>query len=323
VIRYNLRKEILEKLAKREVKDIKLRKNVSISDFIKDIYDACISPYDDMELAMNILEEAYKDKDCIHFLGIPGYFLATGARGIISDLIRKGFVDVLVIEEDGLDYDIARSLGGSYYRIMTRNVNNALLHQLRVHRIGNLIFTRESHELLLTRFVLNTLDKMTNREKLSLTEILSILSRGIDDEDSVVRNAFKYRVTLIPTSIWRSTVLNLIFAWAHKEGVQLDILGLYKEMANIINYAKRTCAIIVSKEARTLIGWWNQFRGGIDYLVHIMDPGSIEEVDAFGDTSNYELTWSMIKRNGKYITIKAPRLFAFILLVDLLYEKIS
>ena len=323
MIRHNFRKEILEKLAKREVKDIRLRKDVSISEFIEKIYDACIFPYDEIKMALSILEEAYKDKDCIHFLGIPGYFLATGARGVVSDLIRKGLIDVLVIEEDGLDYDISRSLGGSYYRVMIKNANNILLHELRIHRLGNLIFTREDHESLLVNFVLNTLSKLANREKLSLTEVLSLLSKRIDDENSVLRNAFKYGIKLIPTSIWRSITLNLIFAWAYRENIQLDILNLYKEMANIINNAKRTCAVIASKEARTLVGWWNQFRGGIDYLVHIMDPGSMEDIEMLGDTSSYELTWSMIKRNGKYVTIKAPKLFTFILLVELLYEKIG
>ncbi|RLF20126.1 MAG: hypothetical protein DRZ82_03295 [Thermoprotei archaeon] len=324
MMRHEFREEVFKELQKTEIRDLHLKKDITLRHFLEDLAKACIVPYDNMEKAVKILKEAINEDGCVKFLGIPGYFIATGARGVVCDLIRKGLIDVIVMDETGIDYDIARSVGGKYYRLLAERASDILFHELRIHRVGSkIIMPREDHDVLIANFVHKTLEKVSYPKggSIQLTDLLSLLGKEIKDSNSIIRNSYEKGVKLFLTGIWRSIAINTLFAWAYKEGLVLDIMSAYRDIAGVINNAKKVCAVLISSEAREFISWWNQFRGGIDYLIYIEDPAFTLR-DVPGDPLRFEYTWGMIKRKGKYIIIRAPELFSFVLLMEMLYSAL-
>ena len=57
-----------------------------------------------------------KDKDCTVFLALSGAVVPAGMRTLITDLIRKRFVDVIVSTGACMVHDAIEAVGGHHYR---------------------------------------------------------------------------------------------------------------------------------------------------------------------------------------------------------------
>jgi len=57
---------------------------------------------------LEILSSMIENQDCLKFLSFIGAIVSTGFRGIIKDMIKKKWFDVVFTTCGALDHDIAR-----------------------------------------------------------------------------------------------------------------------------------------------------------------------------------------------------------------------
>ena len=104
----------MKDLLKRKVEDMDLEE-INFSELIKQMNNGGGFSAKNLALAVSILEDMNKDKDCIKFFSFPACIIATGLRGAIAQMIEKGLVDVIITTCGTLDHDLARAYGGDYF----------------------------------------------------------------------------------------------------------------------------------------------------------------------------------------------------------------
>ena len=78
------------------IKDIKIKKGITANELVRELYSSGGFTAKKLGQGVDILEDMFKDKECIKFLSFPGCVIATGTRGVICELVKKGLVDVII-----------------------------------------------------------------------------------------------------------------------------------------------------------------------------------------------------------------------------------
>jgi len=68
----------------------------------------------DLHEAVDVTEAMFDD-DVTVFFGLAGAMVPTGMRAIVADLIRDGYIDVLVTTGANLTHDSIEAIGGKHH----------------------------------------------------------------------------------------------------------------------------------------------------------------------------------------------------------------
>jgi len=69
----------------------------------------------DLHEAVDVTAEMFGDEETDVFLGLAGAMVPAGMRAIVADLIRDGYVDVLVTTGANLTHDAIEAIGGKHH----------------------------------------------------------------------------------------------------------------------------------------------------------------------------------------------------------------
>ena len=98
---------------------------------------------------LSVLTEMINDKKCVNFLSFVGAIISTGLRGIIKDVIKNKWFDVIITTCGALDHDIARHF--SNYNEGSFTMDDAELSDADFHRLGNVLVPMESYGPLIEK----------------------------------------------------------------------------------------------------------------------------------------------------------------------------
>ena len=101
--------------------------------------------------ACDIYEKMLKDQDCTVFLALSGAVVPAGMRTLITDLIRKKFVDVIVSTGASMVHDAIEAVGGHHYKGSCA-VNDNELYKYHIFRIYDIFVPEEDYVKLDFKF---------------------------------------------------------------------------------------------------------------------------------------------------------------------------
>ncbi len=274
-------------------------------------------------LAHEILIDMFSDRDCTVFLSFTGNLIATGLRGVISDLVSRGFVDVIITTGGAIDHDIARSYGGKYFH-GSFDADDVMLSKLGIHRLGNLFIPLNSYGPLIESIVWKFLDEVSSvKDEWSCRELLAELGKRIRDENSFIRQASLRNVPIYVPGILDSAFGTHLFMFSQTKKFKLNLLHDMKELSNIVFDSKKSGALIIGggiSKHHTI--WWNQFKGGLDYAVYITTAveydGSLS-----GARIKEAISWGKVKPEARYVTVYGDATILLPLLLASVYEAMS
>src|SRR3989344_7514602 len=119
-----------------EVNHIKVKKDMKVNELVKAMKDSGVLQAGKLSLAVDILDEIIKDKECKLFCGIAGALVPGGMKQIIIDMLNDKWIDVLVITGANLTHDLGESLGNKHYQ-GNENMDDAELRDKGYDRIYN------------------------------------------------------------------------------------------------------------------------------------------------------------------------------------------
>ena len=99
--------------------------------------------------AGDVLAEMFANDDCTVFLSLAGAMVPAGMRRIVADLIRDGYVDVLVTTGANLTHDAIEAIGGKHHHGRTHDPDKSArdhdegLRDEGVDRIYNVYLPQE------------------------------------------------------------------------------------------------------------------------------------------------------------------------------------
>jgi len=319
-----LRKELLRE----PVKDVRLMDIADESEELMEKYRS-IGGFSTKYLvkAADILLEAITSSTRIA-MAFPANLVSTGVRGLIADLIRAGLSDVVMTTGGTFDHDIARGLGCSYY-VGEFEMDDALLKELEIHRLGNILIPMENYGPPIEKFVHEMMEELSKtKDSWSTYELAHECGRRIKDETSILKAVFDRNRLLFSPGIFDSAFGTAIFTFNEKRRskslpsqVKLDLIEDERKIAEYVYSVDSLTGIILGGGiSKHHLIWWAQFRGGLDYAIQITSApewdGSLS-----GARTREAISWGKIKPQAKHVTVPGDVTFLFPLLIGYVAKK--
>lgn len=302
----------------REVKDLEIEKYDTIETLIQKMKEMGGFQGKHIALAAEILEEMIKTKKILRILSFPACIVATGIRGIIKEMVKRRWFDLIITTCGTLDHDIARCFGKYYEGDF--NADDIKLRKLNIHRLGNIFIPSSSYGLLIEEKIKKWIEEIYATNKNPATyELCWELGKRMKD-NSILYWASKNKIPVVVPGITDGAVgYQLWEFWQEKKDFSINILKDEQLISDLIWNAEKTGALILGGGiSKHHVIWWNQFKEGLDYAVYITTAvewdGSLS-----GATTKEAISWKKIKEKAKQInlqcdiTLALPFLFLYLL----------
>lgn len=251
------------------------------------------------------LTDMIKDENCLKFLSFVAAITSTGLRGVIKDMIKKKWFDVVITTCGALDHDIARHF--SNYNQGSFTMDDAELTKQNIHRLGNVLVPMESYGPIIEEKMQLFLEEeyAKGTREMSTEDICRMIGSHLG-EDSFLYWAYKNDVKVIVPGIVDGAVGSQIWMFSQKHtDFKLNIIKDSDTLAGLIFKAKKSGALMLGggiSKHHTL--WWNQYRNGLDFAVYIT---TAQEFDGSlsGALVREAISWGKVTQDAKQTTIHA------------------
>ena len=285
-----------------DVKDIHFKKSPSVKELVK-AYGESGFQGTHLAQAVELVKKMKKEKATI-FLAFTANVVASGLRGVIADLVRDGYADVIVTTGGALDHDLIKAYAP--YSLGSFAENDVELHQKDVNRIGNILVPSARYELLEEKMQKVFGEAYTGKKMVNPSEIAEIMGKGIEDGGSFLRQAYLKKVPVFSPGITDSAIGLQTYFWKQKREYAdcgIDVTGDMKKLANLALNSEKTAAIIIGGgiSKHHTIGV-NLLRGGLDYALYLTTAeawdGSLS-----GAPASEAVSWGKIREEARHVTV--------------------
>jgi deoxyhypusine synthase len=284
-----------------DVKDITVRSD-SARDLLRQMKASGGFTAKKLGVSADILRRMIDDGSSLNFLSFPADIIATGTRGVVRDMVRRKWFDVVVTTCGTLDHDIARSFGS--YRHGTFDADDAKLLKRGIHRLGNVFVPRKAYGELIERKMTAWLGELASEGKTDLStselcaELGSRLGRG-----SILYWAWRNKIPVVVPGITDGAVGYQLWQYSQNHKFRIDLLKDEQLLSDMVFEAKRSGALMLGGGiSKHHVVWWNQFRGGLDYAVYIT---TAQEFDGSlsGARTKEAISWGKVKADALHVTV--------------------
>lgn len=307
-------------LLKRKVEDMNLE-SINFSGLIKQMENAGGFSAKNLALAVSILEDMNKDKDCVKFFSFPACIIATGLRGAIAQMIEKGLVDIIITTCGSLDHDLARAHGGDYFH-GSFELDDAKLHDSGINRLGNILVPNESYGIILEKKMKPILEELTKeKNEWSGRELIHEFGKRLDDKNSILYQASQKNIPVYVPGITDGAFGTNLVWFSQDHNFKIDILKDERELADTAFKNKKTGALVIGGGiSKHHVIWWNQFKGGLDYAVYITTATQYDG-SLSGARVKEAVSWGKVKEKARYVTVDGDATIILPVILAALYEK--
>jgi len=287
------------------VKDIEIDSDTSLDKIFNEMSKSGGFESTNLSSGLQILSEMISDKKCLKFLSFVGAIVSTGLRGIIKDMVKREWFDVVITTCGALDHDIARHY--SEYKEGSFTMDDRELADKKIHRLGNVLVPMESYGPLIEEKMQSFLEEeyQAGVKEVSTADITKMIGKHLG-EDSFLHWANKNNVPVIVPGIMDGAVGSQIWLFSQKHSdFKLNLIADSDTLSGLIFKAKKSGAFMIGggiSKHHTL--WWNQFRDGLDYAIYVT---TAQEFDGSlsGALVREAISWGKVAKDAKQATIHA------------------
>lgn len=305
----------------KKVEDISLKKGMTSGKLVSEFSKSGGFTAKKLAVGVDILEHMVCDKDSLNFLSFPAAIIATGARGVIRELVKRELFDVVITTCGTLDHDIARSYKsyhhGSFF------TDDRQLHKKGINRLGNVFIPNASYGIVLEKKIQPVLASLYKKgvRKISAHELIWEFGRTLK-KDSILYWCQKNKIPVIVPGITDGAFGTQLFLFQQDRDFSVDIMADEKLLSEMVFPARRTGALMIGggiSKHHTI--WWNQFAGGLSRAVYLTSApewdGSLS-----GARIREAISWGKARENAKYVTVEGDATINLPLMVAALLERI-
>lgn len=289
----------------RIVKDIQIDSNTPIEKIFEELSQSGGFESVNLSGGLNILTEMISDKHCLRFVSFVAALVSTGTRGIIKDMIKNKWFDVVMTTCGALDHDIARHF--SHYNEGSFTMDDSQLAEQNIHRLGNVLVPMENYGPLIEEKMQTFLEEeyQNGTREMSTSDICKMIGKHLG-EDSFLYWAHKNNINVVVPGIVDGAVGSQIWLFTQKhQDFKLNIIGDAELLSGLIFKAKKSGAFMIGggiSKHHTL--WWNQYREGLDYAFYIT---TAQEFDGSlsGALVKEAISWGKVTQKANQCTLHA------------------
>lgn len=273
--------------------------------------------------AAELATEMFGDPEYTVFLTMAGPLVPGGLRGIVSDLVNEGYVDVVVTTGANVVHDIVEALGYKHM-IGTFLAEDKRLKAENIGRIGD-IYIKQSVFIKLEKWIHKILEGIPEekRERISVAELMFEMGKQISDPRSILNIAAKRGVPVICPAFVDSIAGFHLWVFGQDRKIRIDpLLDVSRLMDKVFEAKKVGVIILGGGYPKHFALFANTFREGVDSAIQITmdrpEPGGLS-----GATLEEAISWGKIKPEGKTVTVICDVTIAFPLIVAAALEKLG
>ncbi len=289
----------------RPVKDIQIDSNSTIEKIFEELSQSGGFESVNLSTGLNILSEMIPDKQCLKFISFVGAVVSTGLRGVIKDMMKNKWFDVVLTTCGALDHDIARHF--SHYKEGSFTMDDNELADQDIHRLGNVLVPMDSYGPLIEEKMSTFLEEEYQKgvREMTTAEICKMIGKHLG-EDSFLYWAYKNDIDVVVPGIMDGAVGSQIWMFTQNHSdFKLNIIGDANLLSGLIFKAEKSGAFMIGggiSKHHTL--WWNQYREGLDYAFYIT---TAQEFDGSlsGALVREAISWGKVTKKAKQSTLHA------------------
>ena len=263
------------------VEHVKVKDGSRISDLVKGFKNSSIQARNIYKCA-NVFGKMLQDKtQPTIYLGLAGPLIAAGLRDIIRNMISLRMVDVVVATGAIIYQDIYQARGFKHY-IGNPDADDRVLDRLFIDRIYDTYVDDE--KFWDTDIWLGRIADTMRPGNYSSREFVDIVGSRLNDEDSIVKTAYKCGVPVFVPALNDSSIGIGLTGHYHRckknkmPGIHIDSIQDNYEITQTIVKSKKTAAIYIA--------------GGVpkNYINDAVVMGYIFNRDTGGNSYAFQLT---------------------------------
>ncbi|MFW6110778.1 MAG: deoxyhypusine synthase [Thermoproteota archaeon] len=271
--------------------------------------------------AVDILERMIKDKESLNFLSFPAALMATGMRGVLREMIKREWFDIVITTCGTLDHDLARSWGDYYQGSF--QLDDIETKSKGYSRLGNILVPDEVYADKVEERVQEFLTEIyQERRELATYQLVWEFGNRMDNEDSLIYWAARNQIPIIIPGITDGMIGYQLWMFSQDKDFKIDVLQDEQLLNDRVWEARASGALIIGggiSKHHTI--WWNQFRGGLDYAVYITTAvewdGSLS-----GATPREAVSWGKIHEEADNIFIWGEATIILPIVASVLSKKL-
>jgi len=282
-----------------KVVDFRVERGESVVDLVKKLGTTGFQGTHIQEAA-DVLKRM-RDRDATVFLAFTANMMASGLRGVLTQMVEEGLVDAVITTGGSIDHDIIKSY--KPYGLGDFNADDVKLHKQGINRIGN-IMVPTRHYIFLDKWMQKIYGDMYKKKKVFTPtelndQIGSVLLKGSFLAACHERGVPVFCPGLIDAAVGMHL---FFFRQKHRDFIMDTAEDLHK-LADIVYDAKETGGIILGGgiSKHHLIGA-NLMRGGLDYAVYVTTASEYDG-SLSGAHPKEAKSWGKIKEKGRTATI--------------------
>ena len=289
----------------RPVKDIEINSDSSIQNIFEELSQSGGFESVNLSNGLEILSQMISEDNCLKFISFVGAVISTGTRGIIKDMIKNKWFDVVLTTCGALDHDIAKHF--SHYKEGSFTMDDNQLADQDIHRLGNVLVPMDSYGPLIEEKMQLFLEEeyKNGKKEMTTAEICKAIGKHLG-EDSFLYWAYKNDVNVVVPGIMDGAVGSQIWLFTQKHSdFKLDMIGDANLLSGLIFKAEKSGAFMIGggiSKHHTL--WWNQYREGLDYAFYIT---TAQEFDGSlsGALVKEAISWGKVTQQANQATLHA------------------
>jgi deoxyhypusine synthase len=307
----------------RAVVDIKVQKGMTVDDLIRQMEASGGFTAKKLAEATDVVETMVRSEDCLVFISFPACIMATGTRGVIVELVKRGMVDVIMTTCGTLDHDLARVWRDYYHGRF--EMDDAQLYHEGINRLGNVLVPNECYGLILEERLLPMFQEiLEGRSSISTRELIDEVGARIDDEDSLLHWCHRMKVPIfVPGPTDGSFGSQLWMYYQEHRDLRIDLFKDEQDLSDMTFDVPETGAIIIGggiSKHHTI--WWNQFRGGLDHAIYLTTAveydGSLS-----GARVREAVSWGKVKETADQVTVEGDATITLPMIVAATVERLG
>ena len=286
----------------KKVKDFEIGKSGDPEEILRQMEDLGGFQGSKVAKAVNILEEMIKDRESLNFLSFPACLVATGLRGILREMVKRNWFDLVITTCGTLDHDLARSWGDYYEGSF--ELNDEEVKRKGYSRLGNVLVPDEVYARQVERNVQTFLAEI-HKEKgeLATYELVWEFGKRLKARDSIIYWATKNKIPIIVPGITDGMIGYQLWMFSQDKDFRINVLRDEQLLNDRVWKAEKTGALIVGggiSKHHTI--WWNQFKGGLDYVVYLTTAVELDG-SLSGAAPREAVSWGKIKEKAEKILV--------------------
>ena len=253
------------------------------------------------------------------FLTLSGAMVPAGMRNIVSDLIRNGYVDVLVITGANLVHDIIESFG--CHCLGSSESDDAGLRAKGISRIYD-VFLRDEDFVAFEELMQRILPDSS--ETLSGRELMSHLGRQINDERSILRSAYDMKVPVFCPALPDSMIGLQAWMFSQTKRLTVDAFADIKEIVDICYDSENSGIVIVGGGVpknfalQSMLVTPKSFDLAIQLTTDTPENGGLS-----GATLSEAISWGKISEKASYVTVYGDATITLPIMVAATMERLE